>query len=109
MAWVYLVIAGGFEIGWAVGLKYTDGFTRFWPSAAVVVCLVASLLLLSLAMRAIPIGTAYAVWMGIGALGTVVAGALLFGEAVSPLRGACIALLLVALAGLKLTATAPTP
>ena len=106
MAWAYLFLAGLFEICWAVGLKYADGFNRPWPLLVVAVSLVASLALLSLAMRSLPLGTAYAVWMGIGALGSVVAGALWFGEALSPLRLLFVALLVAALIGLKLTGDA---
>jgi quaternary ammonium compound-resistance protein SugE len=104
MAWVYLFVAGVFEIVWAVGLKYTDGFSRALPMLVVGIALTASLALLSLAMRTIPLGTAYAVWMGIGALGSVVAGIWLFDEPLTPLRVLFVALLLVALVGLKATA-----
>ncbi|MDX2169537.1 MAG: multidrug efflux SMR transporter [Deltaproteobacteria bacterium] len=104
MAWIYLLLAGMFEIAWAVGLKYADGPQRALALAGVSIALVASLALLSVAMRTIPLGTAYAVWMGIGALGSVVAGVWLFGESLSPARLCCVALLLIALVGLKATA-----
>jgi quaternary ammonium compound-resistance protein SugE len=103
MAWVLLVIAGVFEIGWAVGLKYTEGFTRVWPSIVTGVSMVASVVLLGLAMRSLPVGTAYAVWTGIGAVGTVVLGILLFDEAATSGRLACIVLIVSGILGLKLT------
>ena len=104
MAWLILVVAGLFEIGWAVGLKYTEGFTRFWPSVGTVTAMVVSVGLLGLAMRTLPVGTAYAVWTGIGALGTVVLGMLLFGEPATVLRLVCVGLILAGIVGLKLTA-----
>ena len=104
MAWLILVVAGLFEIGWAVGLKYTEGFTRFWPSVGTVTAMVVSVGLLGLAMRTLPVGTAYAVWTGIGALGTVVLGLLLFGEPATVLRLVCVGLILAGIVGLKLTA-----
>jgi quaternary ammonium compound-resistance protein SugE len=104
MAWLILVVAGLFEIGWAVGLKYTEGLTRFWPSVGTVTAMVVSVGLLGLAMRTLPVGTAYAVWTGIGALGTVVLGMLLFGEPATVLRLACVGLILAGIVGLKLTA-----
>jgi quaternary ammonium compound-resistance protein SugE len=103
MAWVVLVIAGLFEVGWAIGLKYTEGFTRFWPSVGTVVAMVASVLLLGWAMRSLPVGTAYAVWTGIGAIGTVALGILLFGEPATVARLACVALILAGIVGLKVT------
>jgi quaternary ammonium compound-resistance protein SugE len=103
-AWLMLIVAGLFEIGWAVGLKYTDGFTRPWPTAGVAAALIVSMILLSLAARTLPIGTAYAVWVGIGAAGAAVLGIVLFGEAVTAARVFFLALLLVAIVGLKLTA-----
>ncbi|CAH2599294.1 guanidinium exporter [Rhodovastum atsumiense] len=102
MAWVYLIIAGLFEIGWAVGLKYTQGFTRFWPSVGTVGAMVASLLLLGLALRNLPLGTAYAVWTGVGTVGTALLGMVLFGEAATVLRVACIGLIVAGIIGLKL-------
>jgi quaternary ammonium compound-resistance protein SugE len=98
MAWVLLVIAGVFEIGWAVGLKYTEGFTRVWPSIVTGVSMVASVVL-----RSLPVGTAYAVWTGIGAVGTVVLGILLFDEPATSGRLACIVLIVSGILGLKLT------
>ncbi len=86
MAWVYLFVAAIFEIGWAVGLKYTHGFTRFWPSVLTIASIVASMTLLALAVRVIPIGTGYAIWTGIGAVGTAVLGILLFAEPVTAWR-----------------------
>jgi quaternary ammonium compound-resistance protein SugE len=99
-----LIVAGLFEVGWAVGLKYTDGFTRLWPTAGVAAALVVSMVLLSLAARTLPIGTAYAVWVGIGAAGAAILGIVLFHEAVTPARVVFLGLLLVAIIGLKLTA-----
>lgn len=102
MAWIVLIVVGLFEIGWALGLKYTNGFTRLWPSVFTVVALVASVGLLSLAARSIPIGTAYAVWTGIGAAGTAVLGMWLFAEAVTAARLASIAVIVAGIVGLKL-------
>lgn len=109
MAWVALVFAGLLEIGWAVGLKYTDGFTRPLPSLATAAAIAASMLLLSIAARAIPIGTAYAVWVGIGAVGAAVLGIVLFGESSNPARLFFIVMLVVSIAGLKLTTPTPDP
>ncbi|MGH3386620.1 MAG: quaternary ammonium compound efflux SMR transporter SugE [Nocardioidaceae bacterium] len=105
MAWLILVLAGVFEICWAVGLKYTHGFTRLWPSVGTVVAIVVSLGLLGLATRTLPIGTAYAVWVGIGAAGTTLLGIVLFDEPIGVVRTACLVLLLGAVVGLKLTAS----
>jgi quaternary ammonium compound-resistance protein SugE len=105
MAWVYLVLAGLFEIGWAVGLKYSRGFTQFWPSVATVVSMAVSLALLGLALRTLPLGTAYAVWTGIGAVGTVVLGVVLFGEPAAAGRLACAGLIVAGIVGLKLLTT----
>lgn len=102
MAWVVLFVAGLFEIGWAVGLKYTEGFTRFWPTVWSAVSMLASLGLLGVALRTLPLGTAYAVWTGIGSAGTVLLGILLFGESASALRLACVVLILAGIVGLKL-------
>ena len=104
MAWVVLAVAGLFEVGWAIGLKYTEGFTRLWPSVATVAAMVASVVLLGWAMRTLPVGTAYAVWTGIGAIGTVALGIALFGEPATASRLACVALILAGIVGLKLTA-----
>ena len=102
MAWSALLLAGVLEIGWAVGLKYTDGFSRLWPSVTTIGAMVVSLLLLGLAVRTLPIGTAYAVWTGIGTVGTVLLGMALFGEPASPLRLAFIAMIIAGIIGLKL-------
>jgi quaternary ammonium compound-resistance protein SugE len=103
MAWILLLIAGLLEIGWAIGLKYTDGFTRLWPSVGTVAAMVVSIALLGLAMRSLPVGTAYAVWTGIGAVGTVLLGIVLFGEAMTIARLTCVALIVTGILGLKLT------
>jgi quaternary ammonium compound-resistance protein SugE len=102
MAWVYLVIAGLFEIGWAIGLKYTEGFTRAVPTAATVAAMVASVLLLGLALRELPVGTGYAVWTGIGTVGTAILGMILFQEPATALRLASIGLIVAGIVGLKL-------
>ena len=104
MPWVVLVIAGLFEVGWAIGLKYTEGFTRVWPTVGTVVAMVVSIGLLGLAMRSLPVGTAYAVWTGIGAVGTVILGIVLFSEPATVSRLACVGLILAGIVGLKLTA-----
>ncbi len=102
MAWIILVAAGLFEIGWAVGLKYTDGFTRPLPTIATIASMIVSLGLLGLALRTLPLGTAYAVWTGVGTIGTALLGILLFGEPAQALRLACIGLILAGIVGLKL-------
>jgi quaternary ammonium compound-resistance protein SugE len=102
VAWIYLIIAGIFEIGWAIGLKYTDGFSRFWPSVGTIGAMIVSFILLSTAMKTIPVGTAYAVWTGIGAAGTAVLGMWLFDEPRDFIRFACIALILAGVIGLRL-------
>jgi quaternary ammonium compound-resistance protein SugE len=101
MTWIYLIVAGLFEIGWAVGLKYTEGFTRLVPSVLTIGAMVISMGLLGLAVRTLPLGTAYAVWTGIGTAGTVVLGMALLGEPVEPLRLGCIALIVTGVIGLK--------
>ena len=103
MAWVILVLAGLFEIGWAVGLKYSEGFTRLWPSVATLVSMIVSLALLGAALRTLPLGTAYAVWTGIGTVGSVILGMALFGESASVARLLCIGLIVTGIVGLKLT------
>jgi quaternary ammonium compound-resistance protein SugE len=103
MAWTLLLVAGIFEIIWATGLKYTDGFTRLWPSVGTVVAMAVSMICLSLAFRVIPMGTAYTVWTGIGAVGTVLLGILLFDEPKNAARLVCITLIIVGIAGLKLS------
>lgn len=102
MSWLYLFLAGLLEIGWAVGLKYTDGFTRPMPTALTILSMAASLGLLGLALRGLPLGTAYAIWTGIGTVGTVALGIVLFGEAADAMRLACIALIVSGIVGLKL-------
>ena len=102
MAWVVLFFAGLLEVGWAVGLKYTEGFTRLWPTVGSAVSMVLSLGLLGIALRTLPLGTAYAVWTGIGTIGTVVLGIALFGEAAGALRLACVGLILAGIIGLRL-------
>ncbi len=102
MAWVVLFLAGLFEVGWAVGLKYTAGFTRLLPTLLTVASMAVSLGLLGLALKTLPLGTAYAVWTGVGTLGTVVLGIVLFGEAADAARLACIGLIVAGIAGLKL-------
>jgi quaternary ammonium compound-resistance protein SugE len=104
MSWVYLVIAGIMEVVWALGLKYTHGWTRLWPSVVTVAGMVVSFYFLSLALKQLPIGTAYAVWTGIGALGTVVMGMLLFGEPRDLLRLVFLLAIVVGIVGLKATA-----
>jgi quaternary ammonium compound-resistance protein SugE len=103
MPWIYLIIAGLLETGWAVGLKYTEGFTRLVPSLLTVACMAVSIGLLGLAIRDLPVGTAYAIWTGIGTTGAVVAAILLFGDPATPPRLACILLIIAGIAGLKLT------
>lgn len=102
MAWFLLLIAGLLEIGWAIGLKYTEGFTRFWPTACTLAALVLSVSLLGLATRTLPVGTAYAVWTGIGAAGTVIGGIILFGEPATAARLMCVGLIVAGIVGLKL-------
>ncbi len=109
MAWVFLFIAGLFEIGWAVGLKYTEGFTRLWPSVATAASLVASMGLLAVAVRTLPLGTAYAVWTGIGTVGTAVLGIVLFREPATAMRMLCITLIVAGIVGLKLASMSPPP
>jgi len=105
MAWTLLLVAGLFEIGWAIGLKYTDGFTRLVPSALTLIAMTVSVVLLALALRSIPVGTGYAVWTGIGAVGTALLGIVLFGESASVARLGCIALIIAGIVGLKLVSS----
>jgi quaternary ammonium compound-resistance protein SugE len=105
MAWVYLVLAGLLEIGWAIGLKFVDGFTRLWPSVATVAAMVASMILLALAARTLPIGTAYAVWTGIGAAGVAILGIVWLGESRDLIRLFCIGLIVAGTVGLKLSSS----
>ncbi|MEA2971373.1 MAG: quaternary ammonium compound-resistance protein SugE [Alphaproteobacteria bacterium] len=102
MAWIYLTVAGLFEIGWAIGLKYTDGFTRLLPSLWTLASMILSIVLLGLALRTLPVGTAYAVWTGIGAVGTAALGIYLFAEPATAARLLCIGLILSGIVGLKL-------
>ncbi len=102
MAWGLLLLAGLLEVGWAVGLKYTNGFTRPWPSAGTAAALVASVVLLGSALRTLPLGTAYAVWTGIGTVGTAILGMVLLGEPAGAMRLVCIALIVAGIVGLKL-------
>jgi quaternary ammonium compound-resistance protein SugE len=102
MAWASLFIAGLFEIAWAIGLKYTEGFSRLWPSVGTIVAMVVSVAFLEYAVRALPVGTAYAVWVGIGAVGTALLGMLLFGESREPARLVCLLLIVAGVVGLKL-------
>lgn len=103
MSWIILFLAGLFEVGWAIGLKYTEGFTRPLPTALTVCAMLASLGLLGLAMKELPLGTAYAIWTGVGAVGTVIAGIILFGESMALLRLASVALIVTGLIGLKIS------
>ncbi|MDZ5601329.1 quaternary ammonium compound efflux SMR transporter SugE [Pseudomonas sp. RP23018S] len=105
MSWIILFCAGLFEIGWAVGLKYTDGFTRPLPTALTLGAMAISIGLLGMAVKELPLGTAYAVWTGVGAVGTVIAGILLFGESMAPIRIASVALIVAGLIGLKVSAS----
>lgn len=102
MEWIVLVVAGLFEIGWAIGLKFTDGFSRLWPSIGTAVAMVISVVLLGWSVRTLPVGTAYAVWTGIGAVGTAVLGIILFNEPMTSSRMICIALIVAGILGLKL-------
>jgi len=103
MSWVILFIAGLFEVAWAIGLKYSDGFSKLWPSIGTTAAMLISVVLLGLAMRTLPVGTAYAVWTGIGAVGTVILGIVLFGDPANAARLACVALIVAGILGLKLT------
>src|SRR6187431_1163786 len=103
-SWTYLVLAGLLEIGWAIGLKYTEGFSRLWPSVATAAAIIASLALLGLALRNLPVGTAYAVWTGIGAAGTAILGMVFLGESRDVMRLLCVGLIIAGVIGLKLTA-----
>jgi quaternary ammonium compound-resistance protein SugE len=104
MSWIILFFAGLFEVGWAVGLKYTDGFSRPLPTALTVAAMAVSLGLLGLAMKELPLGTAYAIWTGVGAVGTVIAGIILFGESMALVRLVSVALIVAGLIGLKVSA-----
>ena len=103
-AWIALVVAGLFEVAWAIGLKYAQGFTRLWPSTVTIVAMIASMLLLGLAAKTIPIGTAYAVWVGVGVVGTAILGMMLFDESTSIVRVVSLAFILAGIVGLKVAA-----
>ncbi|MGH7232540.1 MAG: quaternary ammonium compound efflux SMR transporter SugE [Nitrospiraceae bacterium] len=105
MAWMYLVIAGIFEIVWATGLKYTEGFTRLWPSVGTAAAMAVSVWLLAVALKTIPVGTGYAIWTGIGAAGTAIMGIVLFGESRDFLRVMCILIIIAGIVGLKLASS----
>ena len=105
MSWIILFCAGLFEVGWAVGLKYTDGFTRPLPTLLTIAAMLVSLGLLGLAMKELPLGTAYAIWTGVGAVGTVIAGVILFGESMALVRLVSVALIITGLVGLKVSAS----
>lgn len=104
MSWFLLFLAGLFEIGWAIGLKYTEGFSKPLPTMLTIAAMVASIVLLGMALRTLPLGTAYAIWTGIGTVGTVILGIVLFAEPATALRLGCIGLIVAGIAGLKLTA-----
>jgi len=102
MPWLILVLAGLFEVGWAIGLKYTDGFTRLWPSVGTLVAMIVSVVLLGAAMKSLPVGTSYAVWVGVGAVGTAILGIVLFDESASIGRLVSLGLIVAGIVGLKL-------
>jgi quaternary ammonium compound-resistance protein SugE len=106
MTWVILFIAGLFEVVWAIGLKYTEGFTRLWPTVGTVVAMILSVWLLGIAMKSLPVGTAYAVWVGVGAVGTVILGIALFNEPANTARLVSVALIIAGIIGLKLATPA---
>jgi quaternary ammonium compound-resistance protein SugE len=107
MAWISLLIAGLFEIGWAIGLKYTDGFSKLWPSVWTVASMIVSLLFLEYALRTLPVGTAYAIWVGIGAVGTAILGMWLFNESRELARIVCLLLIVAGVIGLKFVTPGP--
>ena len=106
MAWIILVIAGLFEVGWAIGLKYTEGFTRLWPTVWTALAMIISLWLLGIAMQSLPVGTAYSIWVGVGAVGTVILGIMLLGEPANAARLISVALIIAGIIGLKLATPA---
>ncbi|WP_438483138.1 quaternary ammonium compound efflux SMR transporter SugE [Oleiharenicola lentus] len=106
MPWIWLIIAGLLEIVWATGLKYTEGFSKFWPSVGTIALMLCSFWCLAQAMKTLPLGTSYAVWTGIGAVGTAIVGMVLFKEPATVARALCIVLIVAGIAGLKLTAKA---
>ena len=103
MNWIILTVAGLFEVGWAIGLKYTEGFTRLWPTVWTIMAMIISLGLLGIAMKALPVGTAYSIWVGVGAVGTVILGIVLLGESASVTRMISVALIIAGIIGLKLS------
>ena len=103
MQWVILLVAGLFEVAWAIGLKYTDGFTRFWPSVGTLLSMALSVVLLGIAMKTLPVGTAYAVWVGVGAVGTAILGMVLLNEPANAARFLSLALIVAGIVGLKLS------
>ena len=103
MAWLYLLVAGVLEVGWAIGLKYTDGFTRLWPTVGTVISMILSVGFLGLALKELPVGTGYAVWTGIGTVGTVILGIALLGEPATVMHLACVGLIVAGIIGLKLS------
>ena len=107
MSWFILLLAGLFEIGWAIGLKYTEGFTRLWPTLGTIAAMAVSLSLLGIAMKSLPVGTAYAVWVGVGAVGTAILGIVLLGEPANPGRLISLGLIVAGIIGLKLATVAP--
>lgn len=106
MSWIILVIAGLFEVGWAIGLKYTEGFTRIWPTIWTVLAMIISFWLLGIAMKSLPVGTAYSIWVGVGAVGTVILGMLLLGEPANAGRLISVLLIIAGIIGLRLTSSA---
>jgi quaternary ammonium compound-resistance protein SugE len=106
VAWILLLVAGLLEVGWAIGLKYTEGFTKPWPSALTLAAMTASVVLLGIAMKTLPVGTSYAVWVGVGAVGTAILGMILFGEPASVGRLASLGLIVAGIVGLKLASPA---
>jgi len=106
MAWILLVLAGLFEVGWAIGLKYTEGFTRLWPTIWTALAMIVSLWLLGIAMKSLPVGTAYSIWVGVGSVGTVVLGIALLGESANPGRLISVAFIIAGIVGLKLATPA---
>lgn len=103
MNWIILIVAGLFEVGWAIGLKYTEGFTRLWPTVWTIMAMIISLGLLGIAMKALPVGTAYSIWVGVGAVGTVILGIVLLRESASVTRMISVALIVAGIIGLKLS------
>ena len=106
MAWVILVVAGLFEVGWAIGLKYTEGFTRLWPTIWTALSMIISLWLLGMAMKSLPVGTAYSIWVGVGAVGTVILGVVVLGEPANTARMVSVGLIIAGIIGLKLATPA---